>query len=361
MQIKQNYKYALVVPTSMGVRLTPAGGQPFGSTGGELLSMQATSAESNVASVSAYLGLPAHVLTAFVADSPVAAFIKRDLRARGLTFEGPVLPQGGPWGYRHQFNLADSGFGARGPRVHNDRAGEVGRALDASQFELDRLFDSDGVGIIHMSGLFAALSPSTGNLCLKLARKAKSTGTKISFDVNYRASFWKGREAELRGIFTEIAEVSDILVGNEEDFQLAFGIKGPEAGGKGIESKFSSFSAMTSEVKASFPGAELVATTLREVVDANAHLWGAVLRDFGCDKLYTAEPRRIGVLDRIGGGDGFVGGLLYGLLRGWDCERALQFGWATGAMATTFYTDYAQPADEEQVWSVWGGNARVKR
>lgn len=118
---------------------------------------------------------------------------------------------------------------------------------------------------------------------------------------------------------------------------------------------------MTDAVKAAFPGAKLVATTLREVVDAGSHLWGAVLKDFDADKLYTAEPRKITVLDRIGGGDGFVGGLLYGLLRGWDCELALQFGWATGAMATTFYTDYAQPVDEEQVWSVWGGNARVKR
>ncbi len=361
MQIKTSYKYAMVVPTSMGVRLTPSGGQPFGSTGGELLTMQATSAESNVASISAYLGLPAHVLTAFVADSPIAAFIKRDLRSRGLTFEGPELNQGGPWGYRHQFNLADSGFGARGPRVHNDRAGEVGRALEAGHFDLDRLFGTDGVGILHMSGLFAALSHETGAFCTELARRAKAAGTKVSFDVNYRASFWQGREAELRAVFSDIASVSNILIGNEEDFQLAFDIKGPDAGGQGIEAKLSSFEDMTGAVKRAFPNAELVATTLREVIDAGTHNWGAILYDFGADRLHTVAPRQISVLDRIGGGDGFVGGLLYGLLRGWDCERALRFGWASGAMATTFYTDYAQPADEEQVWSIWEGNARVRR
>lgn len=361
MQFKQNYKYALVVPTSMGVRLTPLGGQPFGAKGGEMLFLQATSAESNVASISSYLGLPAHVLTAFVKGSPIAAFIKQDLRSRGLTFEGPDIEQGGPWGYRHQFNLADMGFGARGPRVHNDRAGEVGRIINASMFDLDRLFEKDGVGIVHMSGLFAALSPSTGEFCLEIARKAKASGTAISFDVNYRASFWKDREDELRKIFTAIASEADILIGNEEDFQLAYGIKGPEAGGRGIEAQLSAFAAMTGAIKEAFPKAKIIATTLREVVDVGTHLWGAILRDFEADKLYTVEPRRISVLDRIGGGDGFVGGLLYGLLRGWESERALQFGWATGAMATTFYTDYAQPTDEEQVWGVWEGNARVKR
>ena len=105
--------------------------------------------------------------------------------------------------------------------------------------------------------------------------------------------------------------------------------------------------------------AQVFGTTLREVVSANAHLWGAIVRSG--DDWHVAEPREIGVLDRIGGGDGFVGGLLYGLLKGWDAERAMQFGWASGAMAATMLTDYALPADEEQVWSIWQGNARVKR
>ena len=111
-------RYALVVPTSMGVRITPADRQPVHISHNYY--MQATSAETNVASVPAALGLPVKVLTTFVEGSPIAAFIKADLRSRGMEFEGPEVPQGGPWGYRHQFNIADSGFGMRGPRVQND-------------------------------------------------------------------------------------------------------------------------------------------------------------------------------------------------------------------------------------------------
>ena len=124
MTLKQGCKYALLVPTSMGLRITPENGQPVQSS--DVLHLQATSAETNVASVSSYLGLPVKVLTAFVKDSPFAAFIKSNLRSRGMDFEGPEVPQGGPWGYRHQINIADSGYGSRGPRVWNDRAGEVG-------------------------------------------------------------------------------------------------------------------------------------------------------------------------------------------------------------------------------------------
>ena len=108
----------------MGVRITPVNAQPVHSS--KLFEMQATSAETNVATISSSLGLPVKVLTTFVKDSPIAAFIKSDLRARNIDFEGPEVSQGDPWGYRHQFNIADSGYGARGPRVHNDRAGEVG-------------------------------------------------------------------------------------------------------------------------------------------------------------------------------------------------------------------------------------------
>ena len=112
-------------------------------------------------------------------------------------------------------------------------------------------------------------------------------------------------------------------------------------------------------VKSAFPNASTYATTLREVESANRHLWGAIMLEG--ENWHVVEPRPITVLDRIGGGDGFVGGLLYGILKGWDAEKWIQFGWATGALATTMLTDYAQPADEEQVWSIWEGNARVKR
>ncbi|MHC1704200.1 MAG: sugar kinase [Tenuifilaceae bacterium] len=357
LNLKDKFTFSLLVPTSMGVRITPVNGQPVHSS--EMFSMQATSAETNVASIPAYLGLPVKVLTTFVKGSPIAQLIKNNLASRHMSYEGKEIEQGDPWGYRHQFNIADSGFGSRGPRVQNDRAGEVGRTLNVKDFDLDRIFNKEGVQIIHLSGLIAALSKDTSTFCLELARFAKKTGTKISFDLNYRASFWKGREKELREIFTEIASLSDILVGNEEDFQLCLGIRGPEAGGKSIDAQIDSFKEMIRRVKISFPNASIFATTLREVVNVNKHLWGSIILEG--ETWHIIEPREINVLDRIGGGDGFVGGLLYGILKGWEPEKCMQFGWASGALATTFLTDYAQPADEEMVWSIWEGNARVKR
>lgn len=356
-RLRSGAKYALVVPTSMGVRLTPKDGQPVYAS--DTFFMQATSAETNVASISSYLGLPVKVLTAFVEGSPITQFIKNNLASRHMDYEGPDVPQGSPWGYRHQINIADSGYGSRGPRVHNDRAGEVGRTLNADDFDLERVFGEEGVQIVHISGLVAALSPDASAFCLEVARAAKKHDTRVSFDLNHRASFWEGREQELSEVFAEIAALSDILIGNEEDFQLCLGIEGPEAGGQDIAETIDNFKIMIGRVKEAFPNASVFANTLREVVNVNEHLWGAIL--LAGESWHVVEPRSIGVLDRIGGGDGFVGGLLYGILRDWPSERWIQFGWATGAMATTFLTDYAQPTDEDQVWSIWEGNARVKR
>ncbi|HDQ44338.1 MAG TPA: sugar kinase [bacterium] len=356
-QLKDNFKYAMLVPTSMGVRLTPVEGQPVHAS--ETFTLKVTSAETNVASVSSYLGLPVKVLTTFVKGSPIARIIRDNLAGRHMDVEGKDVGQGGPWGYRHQFNIADSGTGSRGPRVHNDRAGEVGRTLNAKDFDLERIFGSEGVQIVHLSGLIAALSPETGAFCLEIARAARKHGTRISFDLNYRASFWKNREKELHAIFSEIAGVSDILVGNEEDFQLSLGIAGPEAGGKGLAAKIESFKGMIDQAKKAYPGTSVFATTLREVISTNRHLWGAILSESG--NWHVVLPREITVFDRIGGGDGFVGGLLYAILRGWTPEKWVQFGWANGALVTTLTTDYSQPADEEQIWSIWEGNARVRR
>ena len=357
MELRKNFKYSLVVPTSIGVRITPVNGQPVYST--NLFQMQATSAETNVASISSYLGLPTKVLTTFVKDSPIAKFIKADLRARNLEYEGVEVEQGDPWGYRHQFNIADSGYGTRGPRVQNDRAGEVGKTLNVKDFDLERIFGTEGVQIVHLSGLIAALSPETSEFCLEIARFAKKHGTLISFDLNHRATFWKGREEELHKAFTEIASLSDILIGNEEDFQLCLGVEGPEAGGENIEDTMDAFKGMILNAKKMFPNVSVFANTLREVLSVNEHLWGGIV--YENDTWHVAPMRKIVVLDRIGGGDGFVGGLLYSILKGMPAEKWIQFAWASGALATTFLTDYAQPADEDMIWSIWKGNARVQR
>lgn len=357
LKLRENSRYGIAVPTSMGVRISPPNGAPVHTSSHYY--MHATSAESNVVNVAASLGMKGLVLTNFVQDSPISYFIKGELGRRNIDSVGPDIPQGGPWGYRHQFNIADSGYGVRGPRVHNDRAGEVGLILNAKDFDLEDVFGRQGAKIVHLSGLVGALSPDTTRFCTEVARVAKKHGSLISFDLNYRASFWKGREGELRAAFTEIASLADILLGNEEDFQLALGIEGPGDGGSDLAAKIDGFKEMIGRIKKTFPNASVYGTTLRQVISVQEHLWGAVT-SFG-DEWTVIEPRPIQILDRIGGGDGFVGGALYGILKGWPGEKCTQFGWATGALATTVLEDYATPADEEMVWSIYQGNARVKR
>ena len=184
------YAYAIACPTSMGVRITPDNRMAVHNS--NHFYMQATSAETNVCNVSASLHKPCLALTKFVAGNPIGEFIKGQLRMRNIAFEGPDVDQGGPWGYRHQFNIADSGFGMRAPRVWNDRAGEVGRTLNIAEFDIERIFGEQGVAIVHISGLIAAMSEETTRFCVALAKAAKEHQTLVSFDLNYRKTFWKG-------------------------------------------------------------------------------------------------------------------------------------------------------------------------
>lgn len=357
MERRENFRYAVACPTSMGVRITPADRMPVHS--GSMYYMQATSAETNVLNISSSLGYSCLAMTKFVEGSPIARFIQAQLRARNIAYEGIAVPQGGPWGYRHQFNIADSGYGPRAPRVWNDRAGEVGSTLGASEFDLPWIFEQEGVGILHLSGLVAAMSPQNTACCLELVREAKRNGTLVSFDLNYRASFWEGRQAELSEAFRTLAGSADILVGNEEDFQLCLGLQGPDAGGRSLTEQIGSFQAMIGAAQRAYPNVKVFATTLRQVLSANEHLWGALMLAEGA--WYVEQPRPIAVLDRIGGGDGFTGGLLYGILKGWAPEKWLRFGWAAGALAASSLNDYGEPADEKQIWDIYAGNARVQR
>ena len=357
MKLRDNCKYGVACPTSMGVRITPPNGAPVHIS--NTFYMQATSAESNAVNIASSLGYKGLVLTNFVKDSPISLFIKGELRKRNIDFYGPDIPQGGPWGYRHQFNIADSGYGNRGPRVHNDRAGEVSYILNSKDFDFDRIFGDDGVQILHLSGLVGAISKDTTRFCIDAVKAAKKFGTLVSFDLNHRATFWEGREDELRKSFTEMVSLADILIGNEEDYQLSLGIEGPEHGGLDLNAQIDRFKEMIYRVKDIFPGASVFGNTLRQVISVSEHMWGA-LSLFG-DTLTVIEPKPIQILDRIGGGDGFAGGLLYGILMEMTPDKATEFAWACGALAATVLEDYASPADEDVVWSIAKGNARVRR
>jgi len=356
-KLRKNSKYGAASPTSMGIRISPPNGAPINTS--YHYYMQATSAESNALNISSSLGFKGLVLTNFVQDSPISQFIKGELRRRNIDFVGPDVPQGGPWGYRHQFNIADSGYGTRGPRVHNDRAGEVGLTLNAKNYDLEKIFGEDGVQILHLSGLVGALSADTTQFCLDVARVAKKHGTLISFDLNHRASFWKGREKELRAGFTEMVSMTDILIGNEEDYQLCLGIEGPKEGGVDLTAQINGFKEMVGRIKEAFPNASVFGNTLRQVISVGEHLWGAITL-IG-DAWTLIEPRPIQIFDRLGGGDGFAGGLLYGILKEMEPDKTTQFAWASGALATTVIEDYATPADEDMIWNIYKGNARISR
>ena len=176
----------------------------------------------------------------------------------------------------------------------------------------------------------------TSTASLSEAERSLEDGGEISFDFS----------------LSDVACMSDYV-------RDTLGIKGPEAGGKGLEGKTESFKEMIEEVRKAYPGAGIFATTLREVLHAGEHLWGALLWEE--DGWILEEPRPIQVYDRIGGGDGFVGGLLYGVLEGWRPEKQLQFAWAGGALAASVAEDYATPVSEEQLFNIYKGNARVKR
>ena len=188
---------------------------------------------------------------------------------------------------------------------------------------------------------------------------AKKYGTIVSFDFNYRASFWKNREKELQKIFGEIAGLSDIIIGNESDYMLCLGMKFEAVGRQEELSPVEHFKETVKQVKKHFPEVTVLATNIREVKSADRHLWGCVMQNG--NEFEFVEPKEISIIDRIGGGDGFVGGLLYSIIKGFPHEEQLHFAWASGVLASTFLTDYAQPESEEQIWDIWNKKVRIKR
>ena len=351
---KQEKIYDIVAPSSMGVRMCPIGGEAIEYS--DQFHMQATSAETNVLSVFSSLNLKAKVLTLFVKDGLISTFIKRDLNKRRIAFDPIDIEKDNPWGVRHQINFADSGFGFRAPKLENDRAGEVGSHLSLTHFDLDKLFDQQGVKLLHLSGLIVSLSTASADFCLALAKKAKQSNTLISFDLNYRASFWKNRKKDLSEVYHELVGLADILIGNEEDIQQTLFINGPTVHQK-IDDK--AYQTMILDVASKYANLSVISITLRDVLSVNKHMWGALT--YQNKRFYHIPPEAIDVYDRIGGGDAYAGGLLYGLNRGWDIEKSTQFGWSAGVLAVSHRYDYILPTHEDDLWRIWEKNTRIKR
>jgi len=317
--------------------------------------------EYNVAAnLSDCFGLKTGIATAMV-RYPIGELIQARVRETGVTPFYKWFDHDGVRGPNMATVYSDRGLGVRAPVVFYNRANEAGAMLKPGDFDWAGIFKR-GMRWFHSGGIFAALSETTSELIIEAMRAAKAAGAVTSFDLNFRAKLWKSVGGEGRAVETlrRIVEHVDCLIGNEEDLQKGLGVKGPEVTKK-TESKLDPevfFGMMEATVKA-FPHVKMVATTLREVHSTNRHDWGAVLWLNG--KRHVSPTCQLDVHCRIGGGDGFAGGLIYGLIAGRAPEEAIRLGWAHGALLTTFPGDVTMAKLEEVEAFAKGGSARVQR
>jgi len=254
---------------------------------------------------------------------------------------------------------SDRGYGVRPPVVFYNRSNEAGALLKPGDFDWNTIFGK-GVRWFHSGGIFAALSETTSDLIIEAMQAAQKHGTVTSFDLNYRAKLWSSMDGlkKAQDVLRRIVENVDVLIGNEEDLQKGLGIQGQEVVSKSkLDPK--TFFGIIDRVTKQFPNIKMVATTLREVKSSNRHNWGGVLWYNG--KEYVSPTCELDVLDRIGGGDGFATGLIYGFISGKTPEEALRLGWAHGALLTTFPGDVTMAKLTEVEAFAKGGSARVQR
>ena len=312
------------------------------------------------ANLASCFGLSTGVATAMV-DYPIGELIQRQVRAMGVRPFYKHFEHDGVRGPNMATVYSDRGQGVRAPIVFYNRANEAGGMLKPGDFDWDKIF-AGGVRWFHSGGIFAALSETTADVVIEAMQAAGRHGAVRSFDLNYRGKLWDtiGGLAKGQEMMAKIVENVDVLIGNEEDLQKGTGIKGPDVEDK-AESKLDpkNFFKMIGDAVEKFPNVKAVATTLREVHSTNRHSWSAVLWHDG--KEYVAPTAELDVIDRIGGGDGFASGLIYGLMDGRTDEEALKLGWAHGALLTTFTGDVSRASLPEVEAFAEGGSARVQR
>ncbi|WP_428305903.1 PfkB family carbohydrate kinase [Lacipirellula sp.] len=317
--------------------------------------------EYNVAAnLASCFGLNTGVATAMV-DNGIGELVQAQIREMGVRPFFKHFKHDGVRGPNIATVYSDRGHGARAPVVFYNRANEAGALLKPGDFNWSEIF-AGGVRWFHSGGIFASLSETTSQVILEGMQAAKAAGAIRSFDLNYRAKLWAtlGGSAKGQEVFRRIASEVDVLIGNEEDLQMSLGIEGPKVDAHD-KSKLDTqvFFAMIEKVRQEFPNIQAVATTLREVHSTNRHDWGAVLWLDG--KSYVSPTMHLDVIDRIGGGDGFASGLIYGLINGRPPEEALRLGWAHGALLTTFPGDVSMARLHEVEALAKGGTARVQR
>ncbi|MDY0290106.1 MAG: sugar kinase [Sphaerochaeta sp.] len=358
---KNSDGFDLVSLGALIVRLDP-GVVPFEYA--QNLELHVSGGEFNVAAnLSRAFGQKTAVVSAMV-DYPLGLKIEAEVRRMGVTGIYKRFEHDGVRGPNMANVYSDRGQGLRAPVVFYNRSNEAAALLDERSFDWNAIF-ANKVRWFHSGGIFAALSENNPALIIDAMKRAKKAGAIVSFDLNYREKLWSSiaKDGEVpqkvaQRILSTIVEHVDVLVGNEEDLQMGLGLKGPEVATHGKLDP-SSFFAMQATVSERFPNVKAVATTMREVNSTNRHDWSAVLWYDG--KAYTAPTCSLDVYDRVGGGDGFASGLIYGLLSGRSPEESLRLGWAHGALLTSFPGDTTMATLAQVEALAQGSSARIQR
>ncbi len=300
------------------------------------------------------------VVTAF-ADNEVGRLIENFIEQGGVDtrFIRWVPYDGIGRSARNGLNFTERGFGVRGAVGMSDRAHTAVSRLKPGDIDWEQIFGTLGARWFHCGGIFAALSETTAQVALEAARCAKKHGTIVSYDLNYRPSLWKeaGGTAKAREVNKEMIQCSDVALGNEEDFSAGLGFETP---GDLSFLDIEAYQRMAEAVSAAYPNLSVIAATLRTVRTATRNDWSAIcLAEGRIVQGMTFEG--LEVMDRVGGGDSFASGLIYGLLNGNDVQTALNCGVCHGALAMTTPGDASMASKKEVEALMKGASARVQR
>jgi len=308
-------------------------------------------------------GLDTAVVTAF-ADNPVGRLVQDFIYQGGVdqSYVRWVKYDGIGRTVRNGLNFTERGFGLRAAVGCSDRGHTAVSQLKPGEIDWEQLFGRDGVRWFHTGGIFAALSETTSAVAEEAMRTAKKHGAVVSYDLNYRESLWKGigGKDKAREINRGLAKYVDVMLGNEEDFSAALGFSIEGVDEQFSELEVASFKKMIDSAVAAYPNFTVVATTLRNAKTASRNDWGAICVSGG--RLYEAQTRKdLEIFDRVGGGDSFASGLIYGFLTDRGPQWAVECGAAHGALAMTTPGDTSMATLTEVEKAMKGGGARVER
>lgn len=263
---------------------------------------------------------------------------------------------------RNGLNFTERGYGIRGAVGVSDRGNTAASQLKAGDIDWEYIFGTLGVRWLHTGGIFAALSDTTADVVIEAVKTAKKYGTIVSYDLNYRPSLWKdiGGKEKAQEVNREIAKYIDVMIGNEEDFTacLGFEVEGNDENLKSLN--IEGYYKMLGEVVKVYPNFKVIATTLRTVKTATVNDWSAICYADG--KVYNGlSLPGLEIFDRVGGGDSFASGLIYGLMTTGDPQKAVNYGVAHGALAMTTPGDTSMASLKEVENIIGGAGARVQR